>query len=73
MMVALTLSTTEVLSVVIPVVLGVVGWASWVTKMVWDIHTNTKVTSARHDERLDDHEERLNELENLFPRTVNPG
>lgn len=49
---------------------AVLGWATWVTKMVWDIRTTTKVASARHEQRLDDHEGRIDELEAMFPRTV---
>ena len=47
-----------------------VPWAGWVSLKLWQLDRDVAASDARQDAQLGDHEERLNELERLFPRHV---
>ncbi len=49
---------------------GALGWASWVSVQLYQIHSAITSSEARQDSQLADHEERLNDLERLFPRSI---
>ncbi len=69
-MFAITLTTSETLMVAVPSALGMLGWMTWLSKMIWDIRTDVSVRSARQDTRLDDLEQDVLEIQNLLPRVV---
>lgn len=66
MLAGLALTTSELLTVAVPGVLGVVTWMTYVTKMLWDIRVDVSTRSARQDTTLDDHERRITELESIY-------
>lgn len=49
-----------------------VPWAGWVSLTLWRLDKDAAASDAHQNEKLADHEERLNELERLFPRHVPP-
>lgn len=47
-----------------------IPWAGWVSLKLIQLDRDVAASDARQDSQLQDHEERLNELEHLFPRQV---
>ncbi len=66
----MTVDLTDLLAVVIPSVALAIGWATYVTRMIWEIKTDVSARSARQDTRLDDLEKDVGELQTLLPRHI---
>jgi len=58
----------EVTAIVLPFMTLFVGWATYVTKMLWKISRDVEVRSARQDTTLDDHERRIGNIEDTLYR-----
>tara|TARA_R110002020_G_scaffold1690_9_gene7719 strand:+ start:1517 stop:1723 length:207 start_codon:yes stop_codon:yes gene_type:complete len=58
----------EVTAIALPFMTLFVGWATYVTKMLWKISRDVEVRSARQDTTLDDHERRIGNIEDTLYR-----
>ena len=59
---------SEVTAIAVPVLMLFVGWATYVTKMLWKISRDVEVRSARQDTTIEDHERRIGNIEDVLYR-----
>ena len=72
-MLAVVLSTGDLVAIGGLVGTPILAWATFITKMLWDIRTDVSTRSARQDQRLDDLEADVSELQGLLPRVIPRG
>lgn len=70
MIATVVLSNSDILTIGVPVVGITVVWATWITKMVYDIRTDTSSRAAQQDAFNADIRADISELQDLLPRHI---
>lgn len=58
-------SISHLLSVFVPAVLALVGWMTWISKVLWEIRTEVSERVAHQDATVSGHETRISQLEDV--------